>query len=55
MWAHVLGLVGLGVDPDNPLAEANQARAAAAEAATTNAIRDFMKGRGDKPTCAQAN
>ncbi len=51
MWAHVLSLIHLGVDPDNPLAESNQARATAAEATTRSAIRDFMKGRGDKPTC----
>jgi len=55
MWAHVRGRVHLGVDPDNPLLEPNRARAAAARAATTNAIRDFMKGRGDKPKCPQAN
>jgi hypothetical protein len=54
MWAHVLGLFHLGVDPDNPRLEANRARAAAAEAATRNSIRDFMKGRGDKPQCPQA-
>jgi RHS repeat-associated protein len=55
MWVHVRSLVGLGVDPDDPLAEANRIRAAAATAATTNAIRDFMKGRGDKPKCPQAS
>lgn len=55
MWAHFLGLVHFGVDPDDPSAEANKARADAARAATTNAIRDFMKGRGDKPKCVQAN
>jgi RHS repeat-associated protein len=54
MLAHARGLVHLGVDPDDPLAGANQARAAAAEAATRNAIRDFMKGRGDKPKCPQS-
>ncbi|MGH2359968.1 MAG: RHS repeat-associated core domain-containing protein, partial [bacterium] len=55
MWVHVRSLIGLGVDPDNPRVEVNRARADAARAATTNAIRDFMKGRGDKPKCAQAN
>jgi hypothetical protein len=55
MWVHVRSLIGLGVDPDDPLAEANRARAASARAATINAIRDFMKGRGDKPKCSQAS
>jgi len=55
MLVHVRGLIGLGVDPDDPLVEANVTRAASARAATTNAIRDFMKGRGDKPKCPQAN
>ena len=55
MLAHARGLVHLGVDPDDPLAGENQARAAAAEGATRNAIRDFMKGRGDKPKCPQAS
>jgi hypothetical protein len=49
MWAHGIAAVGLGVDPDNPRLDPNRARAASAEAATRNAIRDFMKGRGDKP------
>jgi uncharacterized protein RhaS with RHS repeats len=55
MWAHILGLIHLGVDPDDPSAERNKTRADAARAETTNAIRDFMKGRGDKPKCPQAN
>jgi hypothetical protein len=55
MWAHVRGLVGLGIDPDNPRVEENRVRAATAEVATSNAIRDFMKARGDKPKCPQAN
>lgn len=55
IWAHLCSLIGICLDPDDPLAGANQARAAAAEAATRNAIRDFMKGRGDKPKCPQAS
>jgi RHS repeat-associated protein len=55
MWEHFLGLVHVGVDPDDPLAEPNRTRADAARAATTSAIRDFMKGRGDKPICLQSS
>jgi len=57
MWAHILAFLRLGVDPDNPGASGeNQARADAAEAETRNAIRDFMKGRGDKRlTCGKAD
>jgi hypothetical protein len=45
MWSHLTG------NPDDPYAEINQARATAAEQATTQAIRDSMKGRGQKPEC----
>jgi hypothetical protein len=51
MSEHILSLAGLRIDPDNP--RQNPIAAATATAATTNAIRDFMKGRGDKPKCAQ--
>jgi hypothetical protein len=51
MWEHFLALFGLRVDPDNPTE--NPITAEYARIATISAVRDFMKGRGDKPKCAQ--
>jgi len=53
MWAHIAQFFG-GVNPDDPDLLANEGRATAATAATTNYIRDFMKARGDKAKCPAA-
>jgi RHS repeat-associated protein len=52
MLAHLLGLLHLGVDPDDCTDWANGDRAEEAYQDTMKAIRDFMKARGAKPKCA---
>jgi len=52
MWEHKGRIHSqLGVDPDDPSHPANRSRAESAGRATTNAIKDFMKSRGNKPKC----
>ena len=49
MWEHIKRL--FGDSPDDPSAAGNKERSEAAKEATRDLIRDFMRSRGDKPTC----
>jgi RHS repeat-associated protein len=53
MLDHLPGIFG-GYSPDDPSHPRNTLRADQATAATQNAIRDFMKARGNKPKCTAA-